>query len=1083
MEVLTTNAGTVRREQIGDKSFWVASATFIVPGVLPGSKGPLLYPRAEVAKNPDAWNGMPVVVNHPTVDGRNVSARSPRVLEKYQVGHVYNAEINRDGKLVGELWFDEARTRRVEPRILDSLQAKRPIELSTGLFTRNEPAVTDNGVSPSHNGVQYTHVARDYRPDHLAVLPDATGACSLRDGCGVLVNAQARVPAGSSKGGQFAPGTWMRVKTDATLKKAGVDTPHPRAGHAGTFVSHDDKEGTAILRLDHEGGKQIKVKASHLEPHDSRPVGPAKVVSSSDSAIDIHRKFGELKAGGNRKDADEYLQAVVEAKGRSYLHGLASDHGVSTAVNPGGKGLDTATPGQIIDRILTTHFPTTNSVAEDYTSPPEVSGVLVNTADQPRVPAGSEHGGEFAPAAGSKEYHLKKHEEFAAKSKAATFKTPEYEAAKQGWHASYNSADAFRVEAEEAAREKPSASRIKGLHTEAEKSHRTAARLAKKVGDTESVDYHKKSADFHKDRITELSGGVYRPTQAAYVRSDIGKKSRVNNETSEEVGVLVNGRTYGFTEADVDETLANMARNQPRDDMGRWTGGRNLKAGKGSKRADKAATAQAQEHLKHARDAEKSGDHIRAQGHRVAAYGYNRAAELHAGGEHHKARAVAAVADEFGSGKRKLTAKPKALTANESFDPADLDPEDAAWIESLTDADEVLNALPDMSPEKACLIMKDGEIKGHKLTRQQQKMFGALCGQRAEPTGNDGQSSKAKKCNCRKPDCEICNGQYADLGREHKTSPATTDQPTTTTGNAFDPKQPRDELGRFASSHDAMKAADEASEKAGKSNTKKDHERAASIHERASEMAYAEGYHQTARRHSDAARGHRETAKVVRNSKKINTVTNEGTDMGREADIAYLTTNCDCWRGRKDALEDIEDDGVINTLRKTSEKNAELTLTVNTIAAGGGGSNKTVKTAAEWYAEAPAEIQEVVRNAKAIQDAEKLKLVEKVVTANATTKDGRDAIRPTFLAMPLDTLKTLAANLPDPTANVGYNPFAAMGLPVRRPVKVNDYSGAAGSVSAVTANSRDDEDDAGAVLPTINSCDWNKADLRAVGSN
>jgi hypothetical protein len=31
-------------------------------------------------------------------------------------------------------------------------------------------------------------VARNYRPDHLAVLPDQRGACSLTDGCGVMVN-------------------------------------------------------------------------------------------------------------------------------------------------------------------------------------------------------------------------------------------------------------------------------------------------------------------------------------------------------------------------------------------------------------------------------------------------------------------------------------------------------------------------------------------------------------------------------------------------------------------------------------------------------------------------------------------------------------------------------------------------------------------------------------------------------------------------------------------------------------------------------------------------------------------------------
>lgn len=66
--------------------------------------------------------------------------------------------------------------------MLDALEAGRPMELSTGLFTQNEPAP----AGATFNGRPYDYVARNYRPDHLAVLPDQIGACSLADGCGVL---------------------------------------------------------------------------------------------------------------------------------------------------------------------------------------------------------------------------------------------------------------------------------------------------------------------------------------------------------------------------------------------------------------------------------------------------------------------------------------------------------------------------------------------------------------------------------------------------------------------------------------------------------------------------------------------------------------------------------------------------------------------------------------------------------------------------------------------------------------------------------------------------------------------------------
>lgn len=181
-EQITANlAGKVRRERFNDRDYLVAPLTMIVPGVLNGSKGPLFYPDEECKKNPTAWNHMPIVVNHPEDESGNpVSARSPKVLAKQGIGFVFEATHN--GKTQAEGWFDVLNTRRVDNRVLQRLEAGQPLELSTGLFTANEPR---SGV---FNGVQYTHVARNHLPDHLAVFVDKKGACSLEDGCGVLVN-------------------------------------------------------------------------------------------------------------------------------------------------------------------------------------------------------------------------------------------------------------------------------------------------------------------------------------------------------------------------------------------------------------------------------------------------------------------------------------------------------------------------------------------------------------------------------------------------------------------------------------------------------------------------------------------------------------------------------------------------------------------------------------------------------------------------------------------------------------------------------------------------------------------------------
>ena len=161
----------VRREHREGREYLVAPLTLICPGVLNGSQGALYYPPEEIAQSADAWNDIPITVYHPR-DG--VSVDSPGVIGQQGVGVIQNATAN--GCLRAEGWFDAEKTRAVDMRIYKLLVAGRQIELSTGLFTDNE--ATANGPA----------IARNYRPDHLAVLPDQVGACSVEDGCGVLVN-------------------------------------------------------------------------------------------------------------------------------------------------------------------------------------------------------------------------------------------------------------------------------------------------------------------------------------------------------------------------------------------------------------------------------------------------------------------------------------------------------------------------------------------------------------------------------------------------------------------------------------------------------------------------------------------------------------------------------------------------------------------------------------------------------------------------------------------------------------------------------------------------------------------------------
>lgn len=248
METFIANlrSGKTRKAELHGREHIVAPLTLIVPGVLNGSKGPLYYPPEEITKDYSAWNGMPMVVNHPTRDGLNISARDPDVLNSSQIGIVLKSHINNSGKLQAEGWFDVAKTKQVNPGILASLEAGNAIELSTGLFTDNEPAT--NGAN--YNGKPYSFIARNYKPDHLAILPNQVGACSVRDGCGVLVNrsgkgAQVKVNKPKSRKSR------IRVLTNRLQKLVGNGGPGSGRYPAG---SGGQKEGES------EGNQQPLVK-------------------------------------------------------------------------------------------------------------------------------------------------------------------------------------------------------------------------------------------------------------------------------------------------------------------------------------------------------------------------------------------------------------------------------------------------------------------------------------------------------------------------------------------------------------------------------------------------------------------------------------------------------------------------------------------------------------------------------------------------------------------------------------------------------------------------------------------------------
>jgi hypothetical protein len=133
----------------------------------------------EFGKYPDSWNGVPLPIGHPQdIKGNYISAKSPDLINQ-SAGFFFDAKIE-DNKLKGNLYLkkefidsDDEMAVLIKEKLENGY-----LEVSTGYFSEieKEPGVFNN--------VEYVAIQRNVVPDHLALLPEAVGACSVSDGCG-----------------------------------------------------------------------------------------------------------------------------------------------------------------------------------------------------------------------------------------------------------------------------------------------------------------------------------------------------------------------------------------------------------------------------------------------------------------------------------------------------------------------------------------------------------------------------------------------------------------------------------------------------------------------------------------------------------------------------------------------------------------------------------------------------------------------------------------------------------------------------------------------------------------------------------
>ncbi len=173
--VVANFTGGVRHDEMEGRAYLVAPMIMMVAGVVDnGINGALLYSAEELSKAAGVWNSKPVVVYHP-----RDTACDPDILTNRGIGRIMNTRFE-DGKLKAEAWIEVGRANEVDERVMEAIKNNSMMEVSTGLYCEVDK------TPGTFEGKDYTAIVHNIRPDHLAILPDQTGACSIEDGAGLL---------------------------------------------------------------------------------------------------------------------------------------------------------------------------------------------------------------------------------------------------------------------------------------------------------------------------------------------------------------------------------------------------------------------------------------------------------------------------------------------------------------------------------------------------------------------------------------------------------------------------------------------------------------------------------------------------------------------------------------------------------------------------------------------------------------------------------------------------------------------------------------------------------------------------------
>lgn len=276
----------------------------VVPGV--PARGQVmndyLVPANEWSHFVEAWNGSPITVTHPKANNGSANSPTPDVSI---VGRFYNAEWDAaNNRLIGEYWLnvnDLYKTPEGQ-QIAQAVKNGQILETSTGYFA-------DEDATPGEfEGKAYKTIHRNLRPDHIAILPNEEGACSVMDGCGL--NRNSAVVCQNRKECPFmtkqnALQTARRPSYSDTEDTSWSDVPKTLGAFADAWVKHGGKMP--------DGGMPSKLSDMPKACLDWIASKTLLGDSSSDSPDDLMR-FPVVNPETNKLNAGA-LRAVLSGRG------------------------------------------------------------------------------------------------------------------------------------------------------------------------------------------------------------------------------------------------------------------------------------------------------------------------------------------------------------------------------------------------------------------------------------------------------------------------------------------------------------------------------------------------------------------------------------------------------------------------------------------------------------------------------------------------------------------------------------------------------------------------------------------------